>query len=316
MAIVFPASPSTNDTFTAGSITYKWDGAKWIGLGVTPADRLVEGSNSLEITAGNDLIWTGDNVGIQNTSPDEALEVGAGTVDGGLKVSGQSSSVTSDGLTVDWESSSNSTRIFSEPQSGGSSQYKIYTTDSGTRARAVTITSAGEVQIADGNLKFSTAGTGIDFSADGNAAGMTSELLDDYEEGTWTPGITFGGSGAGITYSIQEGSYTKVGRFVTCYGVFVLTNNGTGTGGANITGLPFTVGNYLPSTGLEGGGLFTYQFNVGGTMYGPMTIMPSQSGTNAAIYRAGDTAGTMSGADDTNITNSFDCRFTFTYQTT
>ena len=62
MAIVFPASPSVNDTFTAGSITYKWDGAKWIGLGVTPADRLVEGSNSLEIDANNDLVWTGNNL--------------------------------------------------------------------------------------------------------------------------------------------------------------------------------------------------------------------------------------------------------------
>ena len=59
MAINFPASPNTNDTFTAGSITYKWDGAKWIGLGVTPADRLVEGSNSLEINASNELVWTG-----------------------------------------------------------------------------------------------------------------------------------------------------------------------------------------------------------------------------------------------------------------
>ena len=64
MAIVFPASPSVNETFTAGSITYKWDGDKWIGLGVTPADRLIEGSNSLEITAGNDLVWAGDTVGI------------------------------------------------------------------------------------------------------------------------------------------------------------------------------------------------------------------------------------------------------------
>ena len=59
MAINFPASPSTNDTFTAGSITYKWDGAKWIGLGVTPADRLVEGSNILEIDANNQLTWSG-----------------------------------------------------------------------------------------------------------------------------------------------------------------------------------------------------------------------------------------------------------------
>jgi hypothetical protein len=65
MAIVFPASPSINETFTEGSITYKCVGTnpiKWIGLGITPADRLVEGSNSLEITAGNDLVWTGDSV--------------------------------------------------------------------------------------------------------------------------------------------------------------------------------------------------------------------------------------------------------------
>lgn len=62
MAIVFPASPSVNETFTAGSITYKWDGDKWIGLGVTPADRLIEGSNSLEINASNQLVWTGDDI--------------------------------------------------------------------------------------------------------------------------------------------------------------------------------------------------------------------------------------------------------------
>ena len=60
MAIVFPASPSTNDTFTEGSITYTYDGAKWIGLGVTPIDRLIEGSNSLEINANNNLVWTGN----------------------------------------------------------------------------------------------------------------------------------------------------------------------------------------------------------------------------------------------------------------
>jgi hypothetical protein len=59
MAILFPASPSVSDTFTEGDIIYKWDGSKWIGLGVTPAqlDRLVEGSNTLEITSGNNLTY-------------------------------------------------------------------------------------------------------------------------------------------------------------------------------------------------------------------------------------------------------------------
>lgn len=84
MAIVFPASPSTNDTFTAGSITYKWDGAKWIGLGVTPTDRLIEGSNSLEITAGNELIWTGGKVGVNQVTPIAILHAKSGANDGTL----------------------------------------------------------------------------------------------------------------------------------------------------------------------------------------------------------------------------------------
>lgn len=75
MAIDFPASPNANDTFTVGSTTYKWDGAKWIGLGVTPSDRLLEGANSLEITAGNDLVWTGDNIGIGETNPSQLLHL-------------------------------------------------------------------------------------------------------------------------------------------------------------------------------------------------------------------------------------------------
>ena len=72
MAINFPASPSVNDTFTAGSITYKWDGAKWIGLGVTPADRLVEGSGLLEIES-NNLVYTGGNFSIGTSTANNTL---------------------------------------------------------------------------------------------------------------------------------------------------------------------------------------------------------------------------------------------------
>ena len=79
MAIVFPSSPNANDTFTAGTITYKWDGAKWISLGVTPTDRLLEGANSLEINASNNLVWTGNNIGIGLTNPDTSLHIKDGS---------------------------------------------------------------------------------------------------------------------------------------------------------------------------------------------------------------------------------------------
>ena len=68
MAITFPASPSTNDIFTEGSITYKYDGVKWVGVGLTPVDRLVEGSNKLEIDSNNHLIWTGGDVGLGSST--------------------------------------------------------------------------------------------------------------------------------------------------------------------------------------------------------------------------------------------------------
>lgn len=67
--------------------------------------------------------------------------------------------------------------------------------------------------------------------------------LDDYEEGDWTPVLSFGGSVVGITYSLQLGSYVKIGRFVMLNGIVVLTNKGAAVGNALFTGLPFTIGN-------------------------------------------------------------------------
>jgi hypothetical protein len=72
-------------------------------------------------------------------------------------------------------------------------------------------TRTGDQTIVNGNLVIGTAGKGIDFSADSHAAGMTSELLDDYEEGTWT--VTWTSLTLG-TPSNTTGTYTKVGRAV------------------------------------------------------------------------------------------------------
>jgi hypothetical protein len=102
----------------------------------------------------------------------------------------------------------------------------------------VTVTSAGAVEIANGNLVFSTNGTGIDFSASASG-GATSSILDDYEEGTFTP--AFSSSGAVFAYTSQQGAYTKIGRQV-CFNIY-LQLDGAQTLTANvvtITGLPFT----------------------------------------------------------------------------
>jgi hypothetical protein len=75
------------------------------------------------------------------------------------------------------------------------------------------ITTAGNVEVMSGNLVISTSGKGIDFSATSDGSGTTtSELFDDYEEGTWTPTQ---GSFTTWTSPTFAATYTKVGRLVT-----------------------------------------------------------------------------------------------------
>jgi hypothetical protein len=126
--------------------------------------------------------------------------------------------------------------------------YKIFTL--GTECVRVSI---NDMTNYKGNYIVGTAGKGIDFSANTHAAGMTSELLNDYEEGTWTP---TDGSGAGLTFTGTSGNcfYTKVGNLVTCvFGlVYPTTAN---TSGAKLAGLPFTS---KATTSSVSGGFITY----------------------------------------------------------
>lgn len=90
----------------------------------------------------------------------------------------------------------------------------------------------------DGNLKLAINGGGIDFSATSGTG--TSELFDDYEEGTWTP-VAQDSSGNSGTAATASGYYTKVGNLV--YLNFLLQDiNTTGLSSGQdlrIAGLPF-----------------------------------------------------------------------------
>ena len=83
------------------------------------------------------------------------------------------------------------------------------------------IGSGGDATVTDGNLVIGTAGHGIDFSATGNESAMTSELLDTYEEGSFTPTLTNGPS-----ISQEEGRYIRIGKVVHCWWRFVTSNDG------------------------------------------------------------------------------------------
>jgi hypothetical protein len=99
------------------------------------------------------------------------------------------------------------------------------------------------VTATTGNFVVGTSGQGIDFSATPGTG--TSELLADYEEGTWTPVISVNGAGAvTFTATTATGSYVRVGKLVTITCFYEYTNIGSvGNDFAFMSGLPFTSAN-------------------------------------------------------------------------
>ena len=104
------------------------------------------------------------------------------------------------------------------------------------------------LDIAGGNLTFTTANKGVHL---GVTSATAANLMDDYEEGTWT--ISLGNSDASQamtlngTYGGTTGSmfYTKMGQQVIVSGYVVATANGTfdSNGTLYLNGLPFTCKN-------------------------------------------------------------------------
>lgn len=120
--------------------------------------------------------------------------------------------------------------------------------------------------------------------------------LDDYEEGSFTPAMTFGGSASGITYDTQFGRYTKIGREVFFYIFLDLSNNGSGTGAAVVTGLPFT-----SALGVGGGCTMMNWSNFSGVVGTPVGLVDVNA-TTISLNMSG--AAASAAMTDTNITNT------------
>jgi hypothetical protein len=95
-------------------------------------------------------------------------------------------------------------------------------------------------------------GLGIDFSAvETSTSGVTvsSSILDDYEEGTWSGQLysTSNGSG-GVAYTdLETGYYVKVGALVH-FQIWMndAPSGGSATNGVHLIGLPFASSHYVP----------------------------------------------------------------------
>jgi hypothetical protein len=126
-------------------------------------------------------------------------------------------------------------------QSGATKKVSVDNLTAGRAVSAASVTaSTGDIVLSIGNLIISTSGRGIDFSATPNTG--TSEVLADYEEGTWTPTQ---GSGLTVVGTFSSaGTYTKVGRVVNFSGTLTgSTSIAVAAGGLMTSGLPYATPN-------------------------------------------------------------------------
>jgi hypothetical protein len=144
----------------------------------------------------------------------------------------------------------------------------------------------------------------------------SANLLDDYEEGTWTPTLAFGGASTGITYTSRDGHYIKIGKQVTLHGSIILSSKGSSTGAATIESLPFTVGNNLSGTTLEAGGIVSYSENfTGAVATGGISVSATDGTTELKLKELQQSGTTTNDLEEYNFQNTTTFRFSITYFT-
>ena len=147
----------------------------------------------------------------------------------------------------------------------------------------------------------------IKFPASQNAS-SDANTLDDYEEGTFTGGFSFGGSATGISYNRQVGIYTKIGNLVFVQGYISLTSKGSQTGVAQITGLPFTSSS--ASNASSAGNMRVAQLT-----FADETHLSLHIESGGVVLTFGDTTSGSGSTnmDNTNFADNTGIEFGFTY---
>ena len=132
---------------------------------------------------------------------------------------------------------------------GGTASAITGTTIAGTDATDASSTTAAALKTAGGLAVVKkiyvgdnivpAAAKGVNFTANTPQAGMTSQLLNWYEEGTFTPAVVGTTSAGTGSYAAQTGKYIRIGKSIH-FTIFVFVTAHTGTGNMNISGLPFS----------------------------------------------------------------------------
>ena len=154
----------------------------------------------------------------------------------------------------------------------------------------ITGNATGDFTISSGNLVVGS-GYGIDFSATSNSGGMSSELFNDYETGTWTPSFQTTNNNATVgSTSVSHAVYTRIGNRVFGSARFYALITSRGTGNVQITGLPFTV----PTSPGQGEVHCTIGFAIRFSTAAPVSAI-TESNTTRISLLTGNTDATTGG---------------------
>lgn len=137
----------------------------------------------------------------------------------------------------------------------------------------------------------------------------TDKKMAPFAAGTWTPALNFGGATTGITYSIQAGSYIRIGKMVLAEATIILSSKGTATGAAAIAGLPFAsaggAARYWTAS--------MYWRSMAANGYSIMALLSAGGETTMTLYVSTASA-TTGGATDVNFGNSSEIILTMMYE--
>jgi hypothetical protein len=161
-------------------------------------------------------------------------------------------------------------------------------------------TNVGRITTDGTNIAIATV-SGITFPAT-QAASADANTLDDYEEGTWTPGLTSSGAPLSATIS-SVGRYTKIGNSVVIWGFVSVTAISSATGSyLRVTGLPFSFAT-TAGAGLEGltSGSFGPYASFTGLSASDNLIVGASSTTELNIWIASGNGSYGTGASGANL---------------
>jgi len=181
-------------------------------------------------------------------------------------------------------------------------------TISGNASVGGTLGVTGVSTLSD-NIVFDASGKGVHL---GVTSATNSNLIHDYEEGTWTP--TWVGASGSPTYHSQVGRYTKVGNRVHATGYLYITNKNTLSGNIRMGGLPFTSSNI--STYYHPASIWVNTTTNGQNMDGDyfLEAFVDTNSSECFIYSL-DGDGGVAQINVDKITNTTDIMINLTYQT-